>query len=297
MSDNRQASNALLKGIEHIVKKELEKAPIDKTYTGIIKTVKENNLYDIIMQGQLYTNVPSIFKGLTVNSTVKVKIPQRQYSLMYIEGRFNIDVADGQGSTEQGLVDKQIIAEVKSHISNKTNPHSVTKTQIGLGNVDNTADVDKNVLSASKLTTPRTINGIEFDGTKNITITANSNDVYAWAKASSKPTYTASEVGALPSSTTLANLNDDSTHRTVTDAEKTKWNNKSDFSGNYNDLTNKPTIPSGVVVVDNLTSTSTTSSLSANQGKVLNEKIEYKTILSKSQPINQTTGDTWYQII
>lgn len=29
----------------------------------------------------------------------------------------------------------------------------------------------------------------------------------------------------------------------VTSAEKTAWNAKSDFSGNYNDLTNKPTIP------------------------------------------------------
>ena len=29
----------------------------------------------------------------------------------------------------------------------------------------------------------------------------------------------------------------------VTTTEKNTWNNKSDFSGNYNDLTNKPTIP------------------------------------------------------
>lgn len=29
----------------------------------------------------------------------------------------------------------------------------------------------------------------------------------------------------------------------VTSAEKQTWNNKSDFSGDYNDLTNKPTIP------------------------------------------------------
>ena len=40
--------------------------------------------------------------------------------------------------------------------------------------------------------------------------------------------------------TTLAELTDDSTHRLVSDTEKTTWNNKSDFSGNYNDLTNKP---------------------------------------------------------
>lgn len=40
--------------------------------------------------------------------------------------------------------------------------------------------------------------------------------------------------------TALADLSDDSTHRLVSDTEKTTWNNKSDFSGNYNDLTNKP---------------------------------------------------------
>lgn len=42
--------------------------------------------------------------------------------------------------------------------------------------------------------------------------------------------------------TSLSQLNDDSTHRVVTDSEKTTWNNKSNFSGSYNDLTNKPTI-------------------------------------------------------
>lgn len=41
----------------------------------------------------------------------------------------------------------------------------------------------------------------------------------------------------------LANMTGDSTHRTITDLERTAWNAKSDFSGSYNDLTNKPTIP------------------------------------------------------
>lgn len=43
--------------------------------------------------------------------------------------------------------------------------------------------------------------------------------------------------------TRLSQLADDATHRVVTDAEKTRWNNKSDFNGSYNSLTNKPTIP------------------------------------------------------
>lgn len=46
----------------------------------------------------------------------------------------------------------------------------------------------------------------------------------------------------------LADLTADTTHRTVTDSEKTTWNNKSDFSGSYNDLTDKPTIPSAYVL-------------------------------------------------
>lgn len=49
----------------------------------------------------------------------------------------------------------------------------LSKSKVGLSNVDNTADSVKNVLSASKLTTPRNINGVAFDGSNNITITAN----------------------------------------------------------------------------------------------------------------------------
>ena len=44
----------------------------------------------------------------------------------------------------------------------------------------------------------------------------------------------------------LSDLGEDSTHRVVTDAEKSTWNAKSNFSGSYNDLTNKPSIPTQV---------------------------------------------------
>ena len=68
-----------------------------------------------------------------------------------------------------------------------------------------------------------------------------------WVLQSRKPTYTASEVGALPSTTeipkNLSDMGEDTTHRTVTDEEKQSWNNKSDFSGNYEDLQGKPIIP------------------------------------------------------
>ena len=100
------------------------------------------------------------------------------------------------------------------------------------------------------------------------------SDVYAWAKAQNKPAYTATEVGAdaqgsaaaaltsakeyinqeigkidIPSS--LAELDDDAEHRTVTDTEKNTWNQKSDFSGKYEDLEGVPSIPTKVSELTN----------------------------------------------
>jgi hypothetical protein len=101
--------------------------------------------------------------------------------------------------------------------------------------------------------------------------------VPAWAKADKKPTYTASEVGALPNTTviptTLAGLAEDATHRVVTDAEKTVWNAKSNFSGNYNDLTNKPTIPS----IAGLATTAYVDNAIANKEFILNSTTEGST--------------------
>lgn len=49
---------------------------------------------------------------------------------------------------------------------------SLVKGDVGLGNVDNTSDATKAVLSATKLATARNIDGQSFDGTANITVIA-----------------------------------------------------------------------------------------------------------------------------
>lgn len=42
------------------------------------------------------------------------------------------------------------VASLIAHIANKSNPHSVTKAQVGLGNADNTSDVNKPISSATQ---------------------------------------------------------------------------------------------------------------------------------------------------
>lgn len=78
----------------------------------------------------------------------------------------------------------------------------------------------------------------------NLNITDEQLNVIA-TKVAAKGFYTKSEVDGLIAKivvpTKLSQLGEDTTHRTVSDTEKQKWNNS--FSGSYNDLANKPTIP------------------------------------------------------
>lgn len=44
----------------------------------------------------------------------------------------------------------ELVTKLDTHISNKSNPHSVTKVQVGLGNVDNTSDANKPISTATR---------------------------------------------------------------------------------------------------------------------------------------------------
>lgn len=64
-----------------------------------------------------------------------------------------VDVTNSTISEIDRVVDEinEYLAETSdSHISNKDNPHEVTKEQIGLGEVNNTADADKPVSTAQR---------------------------------------------------------------------------------------------------------------------------------------------------
>ena len=75
-----------------------------------------------------------------------------------------------------GTVYTQITSGAVDSVAGKTGVVTLVKSDVGLGNVDNTADVNKAVLSATKLATARTISisgdltwSTSFDGTGNVT--------------------------------------------------------------------------------------------------------------------------------
>lgn len=109
--------------------------------------------------------------------------------------------------------------------------------------------------------------------------------------------------------TKLSELTGDSTHRTVTDTEKSNWNNKVDkvvgkgLSTNDYDNTAKTKVDAIPInpkytdtvteVVDNLTTEDATKALSAKQGKVLQDNKADKSNISRCKTKGASSITTW----
>lgn len=95
--------------------------------------------------------------------------------------------------------------------------------------------------------------------------------------------------------TQLSQLSQDSTHRLVTDSEKQTWNNKSDFDGNYNSLTGRPVIPTQL---SQLSSDTTHRTVTDTEKSTWNNKMDelsaQKITLTTSGWI-QGSDDRYYQ--
>ena len=68
----------------------------------------------------------------------------------YTVATANANLTSGEKiSTAFGKIAKAISSLI-SHLANKSNPHAVTKTQVGLGNCDNTSDANKPISTATQ---------------------------------------------------------------------------------------------------------------------------------------------------
>ncbi len=148
----------------HIVKYKIRKPDGKGIYNEAV--INSDGTISICLNSQV-TVVPGNAKAELQIIDALPPLTQKILSTM----RFNIIIepsvlanADIESQFESDVLDK-----MHFHLADKNNPHAVTKAQVGLGNADNTADMDKNVLSAIKLAAKQMINNTEFDGTSSIT--------------------------------------------------------------------------------------------------------------------------------
>lgn len=78
----------------------------------------------------------------TLQSNITKEVNDRKGEITRVEKLISDEAAT------RAQADTTVNAKVDSHIGNKSNPHGVTKAQVGLGNVNNTSDADKPVSTA-----------------------------------------------------------------------------------------------------------------------------------------------------
>lgn len=115
--------------------------------TVINKEVSDRNAADTQLRTDLESAIELIVDDLrgadtTLQNNITKEVNDRKGEITRVEKLISDEAAT------RAQADTDVNAKVDSHIANKSNPHGVTKAQVGLGNVNNTSDADKPVSTA-----------------------------------------------------------------------------------------------------------------------------------------------------
>lgn len=80
-------------------------------------------------------------------------------------GASSLIIGEVAGTAYDGAKGKAATEAISAHKNDKDNPHEVTKTQVGLGNVDNTSDVNKPVSTAQATAIANAVNALDATAT------------------------------------------------------------------------------------------------------------------------------------
>lgn len=161
--------------------------------------------------------------------------------------QMSIDSLDGRADTlEMGI---------RMHVSDTDNPHRVDKSQVGLGNVPNVATNDQTPTYTVAPSLTDLSSGEKLSSAFGKLMKAVSSLISHISSRDNPHQVTATQVGASPSghnhdstyqpkgnyapathTHTAAQVNEDASHRFVTDAEKSAWNSKAGGSHNHDSV-------------------------------------------------------------
>ena len=161
--------------------------------------------------------------------------------------QMSIDSLDGRADTlELGI---------RMHVSDTDNPHRVDKSQVGLGNVPNVATNDQTPTYTVAPSLTDLSSGEKLSSAFGKLMKAVSSLISHISSRDNPHQVTATQVGASPSghnhdstyqpkgnyapathTHTAAQVNEDASHRFVTDAEKSAWNSKAGGSHNHDSV-------------------------------------------------------------
>lgn len=117
---------------------------------AINKEVSDRKAADTQVRTDLEAAVELVAEDLrgadtTLQNNITKEVNDRKGEITRVEKLISDEAAT------RAQADTTVNAKVDSHIGNKSNPHGVTKAQVGLGNVNNTSDADKPVSTAQAM--------------------------------------------------------------------------------------------------------------------------------------------------
>lgn len=115
--------------------------------TAINKEVSDRKAADTQVRTDLEAAVELVAEDLkgadtTLQNNITKEVNDRKGEITRVEKLISDEAAT------RAQADTTVNDKVDSHMGNKSNPHGVTKAQVGLGNVNNTSDADKPVSTA-----------------------------------------------------------------------------------------------------------------------------------------------------
>lgn len=133
---------------QEVIDRDAAIATAKTALTGLInKEVSDRTAADTTLREELESAIELVAKDLrntdtTLQNNITKEVNDRKGEITRVEKLISDEAAT------RTQADTNVNAKVDSHIANKSNPHKVTKAQVGLGNVNNTSDADKPVSTA-----------------------------------------------------------------------------------------------------------------------------------------------------
>ena len=116
---------------------------------GSFQVNETQHTFDIPAATQTLAGVMTAADKKNLDNTVTGlanEITNRTNAINSLRTELKTYIDEAVGNTDTDLT--ALETKVNQHIANKSNPHAVTKTQVGLGNADNTSDANKPVSTA-----------------------------------------------------------------------------------------------------------------------------------------------------
>lgn len=105
---------------------------------------------DDVLEYNTKDSFPSTGESGKIYVALDSNLTYRWTGTAYVEISKSLGLGETSSTAYPGNKGKENADSLASHKANLNNPHEVTKTQIGLGNVDNTSDLDKPVSHAQE---------------------------------------------------------------------------------------------------------------------------------------------------